>query len=94
MEWGTKIKLPLPAESLLVIGCRCCDIIVLDVQARTEDKMDDMKDRFYDELERVFDKYLKCHMKILLGDFNSKVQRENIFKPTIRNESLHKISNN
>jgi hypothetical protein len=32
-------------------------------------------------------------MKILLGDFNVKVGGENIFKPTIRNESLHKISN-
>jgi hypothetical protein len=32
-------------------------------------------------------------MKILLGDFNAKVGRENIFKPTIGNESLHKISN-
>jgi len=27
-------------------------------------------------------------MKIVLGDFNAKVGRENIFKPTIRNESL------
>jgi len=26
-------------------------------------------------------------MKILLGDFNAKVGRENIFKPTIGNES-------
>jgi hypothetical protein len=33
-------------------------------------------------------------MKILLGDFNAKVGRENIFKPTIGNESLHEISNN
>jgi hypothetical protein len=32
-------------------------------------------------------------MKILLGDFNAKVGRENIFKPTTRNESLHEISN-
>jgi hypothetical protein len=35
------------------------------------------------------DKFPKYHMKILLG----KVGREDIFKPTIRNESLHKISN-
>jgi hypothetical protein len=28
-------------------------------------------------------------MKILLGYFNTKVNRENIFKLTIRNESLH-----
>jgi hypothetical protein len=32
-------------------------------------------------------------MKILLGDFNAKVGRENIFKPTISSESLHEISN-
>jgi hypothetical protein len=32
-------------------------------------------------------------MKILLGDFNAKVGREDNFKPTIGNESLHEISN-
>jgi len=32
-------------------------------------------------------------MKILLGDFITKVGRENILKPTIRNESLHQHSN-
>jgi hypothetical protein len=28
-------------------------------------------------------------MKTLLGDFNAKVGREDIFKPIIGNESLH-----
>jgi hypothetical protein len=32
-------------------------------------------------------------MKILLGDFNAKVGREEIFKPIIGNESLHEASN-
>jgi hypothetical protein len=32
-------------------------------------------------------------MKILLGDFSAKVGRENIFKPTIGNESLYQDSN-
>ena len=32
-------------------------------------------------------------MKIILGDFNAKVGRKNIFKPTIGNESLHQDSN-
>jgi hypothetical protein len=41
----------------------------------------------------VFDKFPKHHTKILLGDFNVKVGREDIFKPTIGNGSLHEISN-
>jgi hypothetical protein len=32
-------------------------------------------------------------MKILLSDFNAKVGREDIFKPTIENETLHEINN-
>jgi hypothetical protein len=56
----------------------------------TEDKK---KDSFYEELESVFDKFPKYHRKILLGDLNAKVGREDISKPTIGNESLHEISN-
>jgi hypothetical protein len=51
-----------------------------------------MKDRFYEELERVFDKFPKYHMNILLGDFYTKVGKEDIFKPTVGNESLHEIN--
>jgi hypothetical protein len=47
----------------------------------------------YGELERVFNKFRKYRMKILLGEFNARVGREDIFKPTIGNESLHDISN-
>jgi hypothetical protein len=32
-------------------------------------------------------------MNILSGDSNAKVDREDIFKPTIQNESLHENSN-
>ena len=50
---------------------------------------DSSKDSFYEKLEQVFDNFPKYDMKILLGDLNAKVGRENIFKPTIGNESLH-----
>jgi exonuclease III len=79
--------------SYTILRGRWCHIIVLNVHASTEDKTDDVKGSFYDELERVFDKFLKYHMKILLGDFNVKVGKEDIFKQTIGNESLHEISN-
>jgi hypothetical protein len=52
-----------------------------------------MKVRIYKELEHVFDKFPKYHMQILLGDFSAKEGWEDIFKPTIGNESLHEISN-
>jgi hypothetical protein len=78
--------------SYIILRGRWCNIIVLNVHVPTEDKIDDIEDRFYEELEQVFDKFLRYHMKILL-DFNAKVGREDIFKPTIGNESLHEISN-
>jgi hypothetical protein len=55
---------------------------------------DDIKDSFCEELEQEFDLFSRYHMKILLGDFNAKVGREDIFKPIIGNESLHETSNN
>jgi hypothetical protein len=79
--------------SYIIRRGRWCHIIVLNVHGPTEDKTDYVKDTFYEELERVLDKFPKCHMKILLGDFSAKVGKEDIFKPTIGNESLHEISN-
>jgi exonuclease III len=79
--------------SYIILRGRWCNIIALNVHAPTEDKIDDIKVRFYKELEQVFDKFPKYSMKMLLGDFNAKVDREDIFKPTIGNESLHETSN-
>jgi len=72
---------------IVLRGCWCN--IVLNMHAPSEEKSDDSKDSFYEELEQVFDHFPKYHMKILLEDFNAKVGRENIFKLTIGNESLH-----
>jgi hypothetical protein len=77
---------------IILRGC-WCHIIVLNVHVPTEDKIDDVKDSFYEELKHVFDKFLKYHMKMSLRDFNAKVGRKDIFKPTIENESLYEISN-
>jgi hypothetical protein len=40
-------------------------IIDLNIHAQTEIKADDVKDGFYKELEHVFDKFHKYHMKIV-----------------------------
>jgi hypothetical protein len=57
----------------------------------TEDKVDDMEGSFYEELERVFDKFPEYHVNNLLGDFKAKVHLGR--EPTTGNGNLHKISN-
>jgi hypothetical protein len=59
----------------------------------TEDKIDDVKDSFCDELRHISYKLPKYHMKILLWGFNAKVGREDVFEPIVGNESLQEISN-
>jgi hypothetical protein len=49
------------------------------VHLLTEDKGDDVKDSFYEELEQVFDQFPRYHTKSLLGDFDAKVGWEDIF---------------
>jgi len=68
-------------------------IIVLNVQAPTEDKSKDSKGSFYEELEQVFNPFPRYNMKILLGHFNAKLGREDIFKVTSGNERLLQDSN-
>src|SRR5215510_9898414 len=62
--------------SYIVMRGRWCNIIILNVRAPSEEKSDESKDSFYEELEQVFDHFPKYHMKILLGDFNAKVGKE------------------
>ena len=64
----------------------------MNVHAPSEEKSDGSKDSFMRNCRRVLVIFVS-NMKILLGDFNAKVGRENIFKPTIGNESLHQDSN-
>jgi hypothetical protein len=72
--------------SYIILEGHWGNIIVLNVHAPT--------DSFYEKLESVFDTFGKYHMKILLGDFNAKLWREDIFKSTIGSESLHALNNN
>jgi hypothetical protein len=46
---------------------RWYDMIVLNVDVPTEGKIDDLKYGVFEELERVFDKFLKYYLKMLLG---------------------------
>jgi hypothetical protein len=45
--------------SYITLRGRWFHVIVLNVHASTEDKIDVVKDSFYEQLERVFDKFPK-----------------------------------
>ena len=77
---------------MIVLRGRWCNITVLNVHAPTEEKNDDSNYSFYEELEQVFDHFPKHHMKILFGYFTAELGREDTFKPTTENESLHQDS--
>jgi len=79
--------------SYVVLRGHWYNIIVFIVHAPSEEKSDYSKDCFYKELEQVFYHFPKYRMKFLLGEFNAKVGRDDIFKPTNGNESLHQDSN-
>jgi hypothetical protein len=49
--------------SYVTLRGRWCDIIVLNVHAPTEGKSHETKESFHEELERVFDKFSKSHIK-------------------------------
>jgi hypothetical protein len=42
------------------------------VHATSEEKSDDLKEDFYEELQQIFDHFPRHHMKIVLGDFMQK----------------------
>jgi exonuclease III len=45
--------------SYIILRGHSFHIIVLNIHAPTEDKIDDVKESFYEELERIFDKFPK-----------------------------------
>ena len=71
-----------------------CNFTFLNVLAPSEEKTDDSKVFFYEELNEITNNFPKYDKKILLWEFNAKMGREDIFKPTIGNENLHQESNN
>jgi hypothetical protein len=67
-----------------VAECSCWyNIIVLNAHALSKIKSYDTKKNFCHKLRNVFSQFLEYHTKLLLADLNSKLWREDIFKPKL-----------
>jgi len=66
---------------------------IINVHAPTEDKDDEEKDKFYLELETIYSRCPKHDIKMVLGDFNAKVGREESKNPYAGRKGLHEGSN-
>lgn len=73
--------------------CKWFNIVIVNCYAPTEDKSEEVKNAFYDELDRVCDELPSGKPTIFIGDFNAKVGREKVYRPTIGMNSLHSESN-
>lgn len=69
------------------------NLVIINGYAPTEDKNEDIKNEFYERLDTVCDQLPNSNVKILLGDFNTKIGQEPLFSPTIGKNSLHMNSN-
>ena len=70
------------------------NISVVVAYAPTEDAEDGVKDEFYHQLSGVFDKLPGHDVKLLLGDFNARIGRDNsTWSGVISKESSHDYSN-
>ena len=52
------------------------NITVINVHAPTEEKTEEEKDKFYDDLQRTFERVLKHDVVMILGDLNAKTGKE------------------
>jgi hypothetical protein len=66
---------------------------VINAHGPTEEKVEDIKDDFYQTLEHIYKAFPKNDIKLIVGDFNAKIGKDEIHKAIIGKHSLHTISN-
>ena len=64
------------------------------MHAPTEEKGEMQKDVFYEDLERTYTKAPRYDIKVVMGDFNTKVGKEPGLMPNVRKHSLLEETNN
>lgn len=66
---------------------------LINVYAPHNERSDEDKDNFYSQLDDIYAQCPQRDIKIIIGDLNAKVGREEIFRPTIGKFSMHMDTN-
>jgi len=69
-----------PRISVLTIRAQWFDVSLISVHAPTEDKPQEEKETFYEDLESIINTLLNNSIHILLEDLNAKIGKETAFK--------------
>ena len=79
--------------SCLRIKGKFSNYSIINIHAPTEEKCEEEKDTFYNLLENTYDTCPRYDVKIVIGDANAQIGKEELFVPVIGKHSLHESSN-
>ena len=66
---------------------------IINVHTPMEVSAEEEKDSFYDLLQKTYEQSPSYDVKIVIGDMNSQVGKEEMYCPTIGKQSLHEKTN-
>jgi len=69
------------------------NLTIINIHAPKEDKEEEIKEQFYEELQRIQDRVPKHDITIIMGDMNAKLGKEEVFSQVIGRHSLHNSTN-
>jgi exonuclease III len=69
------------------------NITLINAYAPTEDKTEEIKEQFYDDLQSIVDKVPKSDLTIILGDVNAKLGKGPAYKKITGKYTLHEETN-
>jgi endonuclease/exonuclease/phosphatase family metal-dependent hydrolase len=69
------------------------NLSIISVHAPTEEKSDEEKEKFYEDLQIVHNKIPKHDIVIILGDLNAKIGKEEVYQNVAGKHTLHETSN-
>jgi exonuclease III len=69
------------------------NLSIISVHAPTEEKSDEEKEKFYEDLQIVHNKIPKHDTVIILGDLNAKDRKEEVYQNVVGKHRFHETSN-